>query len=73
VLASGTTGGGGCLAELWGRTGRQEPPPLQPGDVVTLTVERLGALTNTVVEGGAWPPLTPFRPARVATPTEGRP
>ena len=73
VLASGTTGGGGCLAELWGRTGRQEPPPLQPGDVVTLTVERLGALTNPVAGGGPWPPLTPFRPARAATPTEGRP
>ena len=34
LLASGTTGGGGCLAELWGRNGAQTPPPLEPGDVV---------------------------------------
>jgi 2-keto-4-pentenoate hydratase/2-oxohepta-3-ene-1,7-dioic acid hydratase in catechol pathway len=66
VLASGTTGGGGCLAELWGRRGAQDPPPLQPGDVVTVTVDRLGALTNTVIEGSPWPPLAPFRPARAA-------
>jgi len=67
VLASGTTGGGGCLAELWGRRGTQDPPPLQPGDVVTVTVDRLGALTNTVTEGEPWPALAPFRPARAAT------
>lgn len=65
ILASGTTGGGGCLAELWGRSGRQEPPPLEPGDVVTLTVERLGSLTNPVVEGWPWPALRPFRRAPV--------
>ena len=28
VLGSGTVGNGGCLAELWGRRGRQDPPPL---------------------------------------------
>ncbi|GAA3165935.1 fumarylacetoacetate hydrolase family protein [Nonomuraea salmonea] len=31
VLGSGTCGNGGCLAELWGRNGRQDPPPLQVG------------------------------------------
>ncbi|MFJ3445749.1 fumarylacetoacetate hydrolase family protein [Streptomyces sp. NPDC086081] len=51
VLGSGTCGNGGCLAELWGRRGEQTPPPLKPGDTVTLTVEGLGTLVNTVVPG----------------------
>ena len=57
VLGSGTTGHGGCLAELWGRRGRQDPPPLQSGDVVTITVEGIGALTNTVGSAAPVPPL----------------
>jgi len=51
LLASGTTGGGGCLAELWGRRGEQTPPPLEPGDVVRMDVEGIGTLTGTVAEG----------------------
>lgn len=51
VLASGTCGNGGCLAELWGVRGEQSPPPLQPGDTVTLTVEGIGAVSNTVIAG----------------------
>lgn len=51
VLASGTCGNGGCLAELWGRDLDQAPPPLQPGDVVALAVEGIGQLTNTVIHG----------------------
>ena len=48
LLASGTTGGGGCLAELWGRNGSQTPPPLEPGDVVSIEVEALGPLAAQV-------------------------
>jgi 2-keto-4-pentenoate hydratase/2-oxohepta-3-ene-1,7-dioic acid hydratase in catechol pathway len=51
VLGSGTCGNGGCLAELWGVRGRQDPPPLKPGDTVTLTVEGIGTISNTVVAG----------------------
>ncbi|MFE9835239.1 fumarylacetoacetate hydrolase family protein [Streptomyces sp. NPDC005551] len=57
VLGSGTCGNGGCLAELWGRLGERKPPPLRPGDTVTLTVEGIGTLTNTVVPGPAPVPL----------------
>ncbi|MFC9491708.1 fumarylacetoacetate hydrolase family protein, partial [Streptomyces hydrogenans] len=51
VLGSGTCGNGGCLAELWGRNGRQVPPPLGPGDTVTLTVEAVGTHTTRVGPG----------------------
>src|SRR5688500_19440311 len=46
VLGSGTVGNGGCLAELWGRDRSEAPPPLQPGDLVTLTVEGIGSVSN---------------------------
>lgn len=61
VLGSGTVGHGGCLAELWGRAGERTPPPLQPGDVVTLTVEGIGSLTNEV---GVAAPAVPLPPVR---------
>ncbi|WP_406131556.1 fumarylacetoacetate hydrolase family protein [Streptomyces sp. NBC_00989] len=51
VLGSGTCGNGGCLAELWGVRGEQDPAPLKPGDTVTLTVEGIGSVSNTVVRG----------------------
>lgn len=57
VLGSGTCGNGGCLAELWGRGGGQDPPPLKPGDTVALTVEGLGAVSNTVIPGRPAVPL----------------
>ncbi len=57
VLGSGTCGNGGCLAELWGVRGKQDPPPLKPGDTVTLTVEGIGSVSNTVVAGSDPLPL----------------
>ncbi|WP_369250060.1 fumarylacetoacetate hydrolase family protein [Streptomyces sp. R41] len=61
ILGSGTCGNGGCLAELWGVRGRQDPPPLKPGDTVTLTVEGIGSTSNTVVEGTDPVPLPAAR------------
>ena len=63
VLGSGTTGTG-CLAEFWGRRQERTPPPLAPGDVVTMTVEGIGTLTNTVVATSA--PLHEIPRARPA-------
>ncbi|HEY6798229.1 MAG TPA: fumarylacetoacetate hydrolase family protein [Kineosporiaceae bacterium] len=63
VLGSGTCGGG-CLAELWGRQGLDAHPPLQPGDVVTVTVDQLGTLTTRITEGVAPLPVPPARRGR---------
>ncbi|MFF1716302.1 fumarylacetoacetate hydrolase family protein [Streptomyces sp. NPDC058268] len=57
LLGSGTCGNGGCLAELWGVRGERTPPPLKPGDTVTLTVEGIGTLSVSVVPGVAPVPL----------------
>jgi len=62
VVGSGTCGNGGCLAELWGRRGRLDPPPLRPGDVVEMTVEGLGTIRNRVVAGIDLPPVPAARP-----------
>lgn len=48
VIGSGTVGTG-CLLELNGSKVFDPPRWLQPGDVVELRIERLGALKNTVV------------------------
>ncbi|MEY4424654.1 MAG: hypothetical protein RJB56_281 [Actinomycetota bacterium] len=49
VLASGTCSGG-ALSEKWSRSGSQNPPPLQVGDVVEMTVTGLGTIRNRIVE-----------------------
>jgi 2-keto-4-pentenoate hydratase/2-oxohepta-3-ene-1,7-dioic acid hydratase in catechol pathway len=56
VLGSGTCGYG-CLFELWGREGPDSHPSLAPGDTVSLHVESIGTLTNTIVPGIAPHPL----------------
>lgn len=50
VIGSGTCGTG-CILELSLVHGGDRYPWLQPGDVVELTVERLGTLRNRVVSG----------------------
>ena len=50
VIGSGTCGDG-CLAEGWGRSGQVHPPPLAPGDEVTMEVQGIGTITNTIVAG----------------------
>ena len=62
VLGSGTCGSG-CLFELRGRG--QNWNPLAPGDVVTLSVEGIGALINEVIAGGDAVPLPRARPGRL--------
>jgi 2-keto-4-pentenoate hydratase/2-oxohepta-3-ene-1,7-dioic acid hydratase in catechol pathway len=65
VLGSGTCGNG-CLLELWGRRGREGLPPLEAGDIVSLQVEGIGTLTNTVVAGVEPHPLPSARAGRRA-------
>jgi hypothetical protein len=48
LLGAGTCQGG-CLAELWGRHGRDTYPPLRPGDIVSTRVEGLGEISNRIV------------------------
>src|SRR3954447_11515014 len=64
VLASGTCSTG-SLAESWGRTGALTPPPLQVGDVVEMTIDRLGTIRNTVTP--AERSVAPVAPARRRT------
>ena len=56
VIGSGTCGTG-CILELSLVHGGDEYPWLKPGDEVTLTVERLGSITNRVVAGTSLVPM----------------
>lgn len=56
VIGSGTVGTG-CILELSRVHGAQAYPWLQPGDTVTLAIDGIGALTNTVGVGRAPKPL----------------
>jgi 2-keto-4-pentenoate hydratase/2-oxohepta-3-ene-1,7-dioic acid hydratase in catechol pathway len=57
VIGSGTCGTG-CILELSLVHGVDRYPWLQPGDVIELSVDRLGTLRNTVIAGK---PLRPLR------------
>jgi 2-keto-4-pentenoate hydratase/2-oxohepta-3-ene-1,7-dioic acid hydratase in catechol pathway len=57
VIGSGTCGNG-CLLEFWGRNKKQDPPPLTVGDVVTMKIDGLGMIRNTIIAG---PPAHPVR------------
>jgi 2-keto-4-pentenoate hydratase/2-oxohepta-3-ene-1,7-dioic acid hydratase in catechol pathway len=69
VLGSGTTGNGGCLAELWGRRGEFTPPPLADGDTVRMVVEGIGELVGSV---GAAVPAPELPAARVRSRSRSR-
>ena len=56
VLGSGTCGSG-CLAELWGWAGTQDPAPLKAGDIVRMDIEGIGSIENTVVSGSQAVPV----------------
>ncbi len=61
VLGSGTVGNGGCLAEIWGRTGALSPRPLIEGDVVTLRIDGIGELSTAVGSPVTAPELSSAR------------
>ena len=60
LLASGTCQRG-CLTEIWGRAGQRVPPPLVPGDIVTLEVEALGTVRNRIIAPAPCPPVPAAR------------
>lgn len=60
IIGSGTCGGG-CLAEYWGWYGDTAIPPVQVGDTVTMTVEKLGTISNTVTAGPSPHPVPSAR------------
>ena len=64
VIGSGTCGSG-CLLEPRGRRGGDDLPWLAPGDTVSLTVQGIGTLTNTVIDGVDPVPLPAARPGRL--------
>jgi 2-keto-4-pentenoate hydratase/2-oxohepta-3-ene-1,7-dioic acid hydratase in catechol pathway len=64
VIGSGTCGFG-CLLEVRGRHGEADYPWLAAGDRISLHVQGIGTLTNTVVAGVDPIALPPARPGRL--------
>lgn len=62
VLGSGTTGNGGCLAELWGKTAQLMPAPLRENDRVRIEIETIGTIDNIVGTTVPVPPIASARP-----------
>lgn len=58
VLGSGTSGAG-CLAELWGRG--LDIPALQAGDTVSMRIDGIGEIHNTVAKPVIGPAIPPAR------------
>ena len=48
--------------------GQRTPPPLEPGDVVTLKVEGPGLVRSKVAEPGPVPPIPPARRGQPCAP-----
>ena len=57
-LCAGTVSGG-CILELGTTHGHQHFPWLKAGDVVTVEIERIGSMTNTLRRGVQPIPLEP--------------
>jgi len=72
LLGTGNSGNGGCLGELWGNNGALDPRPLQPGDVVTMTVDGIGTISNMLVEGPETPVVSRARPRPRNRPDDAR-
>jgi 2-keto-4-pentenoate hydratase/2-oxohepta-3-ene-1,7-dioic acid hydratase in catechol pathway len=64
VIGSGTCGFG-ALLEVRARQGAEDNPYLKSGDVIELTAEGIGTLTNRVVAGVDRIDLPPARPGRL--------
>ncbi|MFB4304320.1 fumarylacetoacetate hydrolase family protein [Actinomadura sp. NTSP31] len=60
VIAAGTCPGGSLL-DIWGQSGDQDPPPLKPGDVVTMTAEGIGTISNTLKPASSHYEIPPAR------------
>lgn len=67
IIGSGTCGGG-CLAELWGWNGAETPGPIRVGDTVTMRVEGIGELSNTVAQSPTLHPIPKARRVRYSAP-----
>ncbi|WP_279635436.1 fumarylacetoacetate hydrolase family protein [Streptomyces diastatochromogenes] len=69
IIGSGTTGNG-CLADKWEREGRR-CSPIKPGDEVTMTIDEVGTIRDTVALPTVTPHLLPHRMPACPRPGSG--